>query len=166
MKELLASSLVTQFYLESEVDGVRASVTSFNLLIAKFRSALRVGSSLVSPRPISCRLILRAQAGIEQLFNQLMRPRLRTFISDVYKDVSYVLDEDGYAQAGYNDIVRKRFVKSWETLVDGYKDTFTENNYRLLFGLALDVLVRPWERFVSQLRYSEVRIPLCKEGQF
>ncbi|KAI0736560.1 COG4-domain-containing protein [Fomitopsis betulina] len=136
VKELLASSLVTQFYLQSEVDGVKASVTSFNLLIAKFRSALR--------------------AGIEQLFNQLMRPRLRTFISDVYKDVSYVLDEDSYAQAGYNDIVRKRFVKSWETLVDGYKDTFTDNNYRLLFGLALDVLVRPWERFVSQLRYSEL----------
>ncbi|EPT01843.1 hypothetical protein FOMPIDRAFT_1048435 [Fomitopsis schrenkii] len=136
VKELLASSLVTQFYLPSEVDGVKASVTSFNLLIAKFRSALR--------------------AGIEQLFNQLMRPRLRTFISDVYKDVSYVLDEDNYAQAGYNDIVRKRFVKSWETLVDGYKDTFTENNYRLLFGLALDILVRPWERFISQLRYSEL----------
>lgn len=91
-----------------------------------------------------------------------MRPRLRTFISDVYKDVSYVLDEDNYAQAGYNDIVRKRFVKSWETLVDGYKDTFTENNYRLLFGLALDILVRPWERFISQLRYSEVRISLRK----
>ena len=94
-----------------------------------------------------------------------MRPRLRTFISDVYKDVSYVLDEDSYAQAGYNDIVRKRFVKSWETLVDGYKDTFTENNYRLLFGLALDVLVRPWERFISQLRYSEVGQPPCKSKE-
>ncbi|KAH9831020.1 COG4 transport protein-domain-containing protein [Rhodofomes roseus] len=136
VKELSASSLITQFYLDSEVEGVRATVASFNGVVTKFRSALR--------------------AGIEQLFNQLMRPRLRTFISDVYKDVSYVIDEDSYAQAGYNDVVRKRFVKSWETLVDGYKDTFTENNYRLLFGLALDVLVRPWERFISTLRYSEL----------
>ncbi|KZT66808.1 COG4-domain-containing protein [Daedalea quercina L-15889] len=136
VKELAASSLITQFYIDNEAEGVKASMISFNSLVPKFRSALR--------------------AGIEQLFNQLMRPRLRTFISDVYKDVSYVLDEDSYAQAGYNDIVRKRLVKSWETLVDGYKDTFTENNYRLLFGLALDVLVRPWERFVSTLRYSEL----------
>ena len=61
------------------------------------------------------------QAGVEQLFNQLMRPKLRTFITDVYKDVSYVLDEDAYAVAEYNDVVRKRFIKAWEGLVDGYK---------------------------------------------
>lgn len=50
-----------------------------------------------------------------------MRPKLRTFIPDVYRDVSYVLDEDSYAVAEYNDIVRKRFIKAWENLVDGYK---------------------------------------------
>lgn len=54
-----------------------------------------------------------------------MRPRLRTLIPDVYKDVSYVLDEDGYAAAEYQDIVRKRFVKVWEGLTDGYKVSFT-----------------------------------------
>lgn len=61
------------------------------------------------------------QVGIEQLFNQLLRPKLRTLISDVYKDVSYMLDEESYANAEYYDIVRKRFVKSWESLLDGYK---------------------------------------------
>lgn len=95
------------------------------------------------------------------------------FIPDVYKDVSYVLDDDSYASAEYNDIVRKRFVKAWEGLVEGYKvghaprhrpshvltslqDTFTESNFRLFFGLALDVLVRPWEKFVMALKYTEV----------
>lgn len=43
------------------------------------------------------------------------------FIPDVYKDVSYVLDDDGYAAAELNDVVRKRFVKAWEGLVEGYK---------------------------------------------
>lgn len=43
------------------------------------------------------------------------------FIPDVYKDVSYVLDDDSYASAEYNDIVRKRFIKAWEGLVEGYK---------------------------------------------
>lgn len=120
------------------------------------------------------------QAGIEQLFNQLMRPKLRNLVQDVYTNMSYALDEDGYAQAEYQDLVRKRFVKAWEGLVEGYKvrvatvlpaapclkqytqDIFTESNYRLFFGLALDVLLKPWEKFVLGLKYTEVCIPvLC-----
>lgn len=54
-----------------------------------------------------------------------MRPRLRTLIPDVYKDVSYFLNEDGYATAEYQDIVKKRFVKVWEGLTDGYKVSLT-----------------------------------------
>ena len=50
-----------------------------------------------------------------------MRPRLRTLIPDVYKDVSYVLDEDTYNSAESQDLVRKRFVKAWEGLAEGYK---------------------------------------------
>jgi hypothetical protein len=55
------------------------------------------------------------------LFNQLLRPKLRTLIADVYKDVSYVLDDEAYAVAEYQDVVRKRFIKAWEGLVEGYK---------------------------------------------
>ena len=62
-----------------------------------------------------------SKAGVEQLFNQLLRPKLRTFIPDIYKDVSYVLDDDGYAAAELQDTDRKRFVKAWEALIDGYK---------------------------------------------
>lgn len=54
-----------------------------------------------------------------------MRPRLRTLIPDVYKDISYILDEDGYATAEYQDFAKKRFVKVWEGLTDGYKVRFT-----------------------------------------
>jgi len=50
-----------------------------------------------------------------------MRPRLRTFIPDVYKDISYVLNEESYAAAEYQDVIRKRFIKTWEQLMDGYK---------------------------------------------
>jgi hypothetical protein len=47
-------------------------------------------------------------------------------------------------------------VKTWEALVDGFKDTFTDNNYRLFFGLALDVLLRPWEKYMLNFKYTEV----------
>ena len=50
-----------------------------------------------------------------------MRPKLRTFILDVYKDVLYVLDDDSYSTAEYQDVVRKRFIKAWENLAEGYK---------------------------------------------
>lgn len=53
-----------------------------------------------------------------------MRPKLRTFIQDVYKDVSYILEEDNYTASDQRETVRKRFVKAWETLVDGYKACF------------------------------------------
>lgn len=43
------------------------------------------------------------------------------FIPDVYKDITYVLDDDSYAASESNDIVRKRFIKAWEGLIEGYK---------------------------------------------
>ncbi|CAL1703811.1 unnamed protein product [Somion occarium] len=136
IRDLSSSSMISQNFLDLEELSVKKSISGFNNLLPRFRSTLR--------------------AGIEQLFNQLLRPKLRTFIPDVYKDVSYVLDDDAYATAEYNDAVRKRFMKAWENLVEGYKDTFTESNFRLFFGLALDVLVRPWEKYVLSLKYSEL----------
>lgn len=53
-----------------------------------------------------------------------MRPKLRTLVVDVYRDVSYALDDDGYTAAEYQDLIRKRFVKAWEGLIDGYKVGF------------------------------------------
>jgi hypothetical protein len=50
-----------------------------------------------------------------------MRPKLRTLMPDIYKDVSYVLDDDAYHTAEYQDVVRKRFNKSWENLMNVYK---------------------------------------------
>ncbi|TCD62614.1 hypothetical protein EIP91_006628 [Steccherinum ochraceum] len=136
VKELGSSQSISQSFLDDEVSEAGENVSSLANVIPRFRSTLR--------------------AGVEQLFNQLLRPKLRTFIPDVYKDVSYVLDDDGYAAAEYNDAVRKRFIKAWEALVEGYKDAFTDSNFRLFFGLALDVLVRPWEAFVKGLKYTEL----------
>jgi len=61
-----------------------------------------------------------------------MRPKLRTLIIDVYRDVSYALDDDGYTAAEYQDLVRKRFVKAWEGLIDGYKVNISR--YQIALG--------------------------------
>jgi len=106
---------------------------------------------------IDSNLCFRVQIGVEQLFTQLMRPKLRSFITDMYKDVTYSLDEDGYTAAEYHDLVRKRFVKAWENLMEGYKDTLTDENFRTLLSLTLDVILRPWEKFMMSMKFTEVR---------
>lgn len=61
------------------------------------------------------------KSGLDLLFNQLIRPRLRNLIPDIYKEVSYALDEDSYLLAESQDHVRKRFTKAWENILDGFK---------------------------------------------
>ncbi|KAI0270779.1 COG4-domain-containing protein [Russula aff. rugulosa BPL654] len=136
VKDLHSSPVIPQTFPAEEVEAARASMSSLSSIVPKFQSTLRVG--------------------VEQLFNQLLRPKLRTLLADVYKDVSYVLDDDAYAAAEYQDVVRKRFIRAWEGLAEGYKETLTENNYRLFFGLALDVLIRPWEKLVLSQKYNEL----------
>ncbi|KAJ6611757.1 COG4 transport protein-domain-containing protein [Mycena sp. CBHHK59/15] len=135
-RDLASNPTINQHFHDVQQSIVKNHMAAFANLVSRFRSALRTG--------------------VEQLFNQLMRPKLRNLISDVYKDVSYVLDDDSYSAAEFQDVVRKRFVKAWEGLVDGYKDAFTEPNYRLFFGLALDVLLRPWEKFMMGFKFTEL----------
>ncbi|KAG8949049.1 hypothetical protein FRC00_008335 [Tulasnella sp. 408] len=136
IKNVLASPQIQQNFLETDVAPTQEHVSSTLKLTTKFQSILKWG--------------------VEQLFNQLTRPKLRSLIVEVYKDVSYMLDDDSYASAEYQDVVRKRFVKAWDGLVDGFKDTFTERNYRAFFSLAVEVLVRPWEKHILSMKFTEL----------
>jgi hypothetical protein len=110
---------------------VRDALGSLLGLTAKLRSTLR--------------------AGLEQLFAQLVRPRLRTLVPDVYRDIAYTgAGED----AGEGEVVR-RFARALDALLDGFRGPLTAPNFALLFGMLVDALVRPWERHVMGLRFSE-----------
>ncbi|KAJ3726328.1 COG4 transport protein-domain-containing protein [Lentinula raphanica] len=136
IRDLSNNGALNQYFLLSQQQVVKDVLSSLSSLVTKFRSTSRVG--------------------VEQLFNQLIRPKLRNFITEVYKDVSYVLDDDSYSHAEYQDVVRKRFIKLWDSLMDDYKDSFTEANFRLLFGLVLDTLLRPWERSMMSFKFTEL----------
>jgi hypothetical protein len=107
VKDLISSPVIPQTFPAEEVEAARTSISSFLSIVPKFQSTLRVG--------------------VEQLFNQLLRPKLRTLLADVYKEVSYVLDDDAYAAAEYQDVVRKRFIKAWGGLAEGYKVRHDKN---------------------------------------
>jgi len=134
--DLLESPLIPQNFLVREIESAQSRISSLLSLVPKFRSILK--------------------SGLEQLFNQLVRPRLRALMSDIYKDVTYLLDEDGYASAEYQDVVKKRFVKSWEAVLEGFKESFTEGNFRMFWTLAIDVIVRPWEKLVLAMKFTEL----------
>ena len=60
---------------------------------------------------------------------------MRNFIPVIYREVSYALDEDGYNGAESDDIVRKRFVKAWNILMNDY----TVNHLQTLLELKVDL---------------------------
>lgn len=119
---MLSGDLLSQaFFLDNELESARIAILGVRGVEDKFRAVLKVRTSTIIPPLMKSLTIWYLQSGLDHLFNQLLRPRLRPILSEVYKDVSYVLNEDGYAEAEYRDDVRKRFVKSWEVLLSGYK---------------------------------------------
>ncbi|KAG8728108.1 hypothetical protein FRC11_011804 [Ceratobasidium sp. 423] len=136
-QDLSASSSLAQGFLEDEDEEVRSAVGGLSDL-GGFKGVVKTG--------------------IDNLFTQLVRPRLRSLIPDVYRDVTYVLDESSYSTAEHDDAVRKRFVKGWGEVVGSYKasDTLTEENYRAFFALAVEVVVRPWEKYIMGMKFTEL----------
>ncbi|KAH7096123.1 COG4-domain-containing protein [Auriculariales sp. MPI-PUGE-AT-0066] len=96
------------------------------------------------------------KTSVEHLFSHTARPRLRTLWPDTYKDVTYLLDDEAYALAEQADLVRKRFTKTWEAAAEPVREKFNEENVRLFFGLMVDVVVRPWERYLMGLRFTDL----------
>ncbi|KIR35473.1 hypothetical protein I352_01748 [Cryptococcus deuterogattii MMRL2647] len=140
MERLIDETLqrLPQVYIEPEMASVKAELEGFRDIGNRFRSVCKTG--------------------LEQLFNQLTRPRLRPILDDAYRDVNYVLDDDSFQGAEELDLVRKRFVKSWDSLILGYRETFTEHNFQTFFSLAVEVLVRHWEKMILSMRFTEASV--------
>nr|CDI54913.1 related to conserved oligomeric Golgi complex component 4 [Melanopsichium pennsylvanicum 4] len=84
---------LTKLFDPDEMDEASCLVNSLSGLVNRFRSSLRTE--------------------IEHLFTQLTLPRLRGLLVETYRDVSYVLDDEGYldAEAG---MALDALLKPWE----------------------------------------------------
>ncbi|CAG8506943.1 12821_t:CDS:2, partial [Acaulospora colombiana] len=60
-------------------------------------------------------------SGIEQLFAQMVRPKIRPILQEAYKDIKYVLSEDEYHEQEANDGFSKRFVHGFDSLIHVYQ---------------------------------------------
>lgn len=110
-------TVANAFFKAEELDAATQALTRLGSAEEAFRSTIRVSNYF--PRGI--RLIGAQQSGIDQMFNQLVRPKIRSLILECYKDVSYMLDEDSYAEATEADLVRKRFTKAWDDLTSSFR---------------------------------------------
>ncbi|GMK54850.1 hypothetical protein CspeluHIS016_0114360 [Cutaneotrichosporon spelunceum] len=97
-----------------------------------------------------------ARSGLEQFFVLAIRPRLRPLLDECYRDVTYALGEDAFADAEDQDLVRRRFVRGWENLMDGYRSSFTDVNYQIFYTITVETLVRPWEKMVMGMAFTEL----------
>ncbi|KAJ9104524.1 hypothetical protein QFC21_002020 [Naganishia friedmannii] len=135
LNDLDVSAQYTDRLIDDLIGSESASQTFLEIELTEVEEQLRdLGDS-------AGRMRAAAKNGLDQLFNQLTRPGLRSLLEDVYKGISYVLDDDGYAEAEEQDLVRKRFIANWAPLVDGYKDTLTDANYQMFFNMTVDVLL-------------------------
>lgn len=125
MERLIDETLqrLPQVYIEPEMASVKDELEGFKDIGHRFRSVCKVSIPLIFYLVLVLISILKT--GLEQLFNQLTRPRLRPILDDAYRDVNYVLDDDAFQEAEELDLVRKRFVKSWESLILGYRVSFS-----------------------------------------
>lgn len=126
MERLIDETLqrLPQVYIEPEMASVKAELEGFRDIGNRFRSVCKVSIPLIFYLVLVLISILKT--GLEQLFNQLTRPRLRPILDDAYRDVNYVLDDDSFQGAEELDLVRKRFVKSWDSLILGYRVCFLD----------------------------------------
>jgi hypothetical protein len=112
-------SRLPQVFLGREVVRVKEELGQLHELSNRFRSSSKVSGPISVERN-------SWKVGLDQLFNQLTKPRLRGLLEDCYRDVTYELDEDGFALSEEDDLVRKRFVRGWEGMIDGYKVSLVE----------------------------------------
>lgn len=117
--------------------------------------ALRVAASIDKFEGIVDKFNQLLKHGIEQLVNQILKPRMRPLYQESYREVKYVLEEDEYNEADIEERFIKRFRQGFSRLIQSYKRTLTGNNFNTLMGLLLDVITAQWERIVFQTRFNQ-----------
>ncbi|GES75395.1 conserved oligomeric Golgi complex subunit 4-like [Rhizophagus clarus] len=95
------------------------------------------------------------QSGLNELFTQMIKPRIRPILQEAYKDIKYVLDEDEYHEQEADDNFAKRFVTGFDNLVKVYQATFTENNYNQIMIHILESVINLWEKTVFGTKFNQ-----------
>ncbi|CAB4423265.1 unnamed protein product [Rhizophagus irregularis] len=76
------------------------------------------------------------QSGLNELFTQMIKPRIRPILQEAYKDIKYICN--------------------WiDNLIKVYQATFTENNYNQIMIHILESVINLWEKTVFVTKFTQ-----------
>lgn len=100
--------------------------------------------------------------GINVLFNQVVKPRLRPLLADAFRDVDYIVSEedaDRQGRGGYDDgdmdgesgavdgeLVRRRFQPGWDAMMTPLKRILTEKSFNRLLSTTANAFSKLLEK--------------------
>jgi len=99
--------------------------------------------------------------GVQVLYHQVNKLRMRQILTDVFRDIDYSLDPDGMdaddaaQQEGEQDLVRARFERGWFALTRPLKRIMTENSFDRLLAETIKFLAKAFENRIWGL-YGKV----------
>ncbi|CAG8495188.1 1950_t:CDS:10 [Paraglomus brasilianum] len=98
------------------------------------------------------------ESGLDQLFGQTVKPRIRPLLQEAYRDVKYVLEEEEYHELEANDFFGRRFVNGFNSLQQLYKTRFTNNNYNHIMTLIMDSTINMLEKTISATKFNQASL--------
>ncbi len=69
-------------------------------------------------------------------------------INESYKELEYIVDEDGSNQMMYETSAIMNLVRNYDDIADVIKTTLSKNNYHKLFGQYMDLIKNRFDLFV------------------
>ncbi|KAF9167818.1 Golgi transport complex subunit 4 [Actinomortierella ambigua] len=95
-------------------------------------------------------------SGIDQLFLQTMKPRLRPLLQDAYKGIKYVVTEEEYAEQEASNSFVNRFMSGFEALIEPLKPCLTEDNFNQIVASAVTSITKTWEKIIFDTRFNKL----------
>ncbi|KAF9973616.1 Golgi transport complex subunit 4 [Actinomortierella ambigua] len=95
-------------------------------------------------------------SGIDQLFHQILKPRLRPLLQDSYKGIKYVVTEEEYAEQEASNSFVNRFMSGFEALIEPLKSYLTEDNFNQIVASAVTSFTKTWEKIIFDTRFNKL----------
>ena len=159
VKRIVHSRVETESAAASANGGGSVSSRSLTALFPLNHDAMIVGNALKSlQNSFEGKTSELISDGIFVVFKNVMKPRLRPILADVFRDVDYQLTQEGFEEmrrdADIDDenatppdnAVRYHFQKGWEILTKPVMRLLTERNYERLLATIISYLAEVLEK--------------------
>ncbi|KAJ3348520.1 Golgi transport complex subunit 4 [Entophlyctis luteolus] len=124
--------------VDSEIPRVFAGASAAEL------EKMKICLKSLSDSGVSFKKML--MTAVDNIFVQMIKPKIRPTLLDCFKDIKYVLTEDEYVDADAQDLFMKRFTREFSRLISIYKTTYSPRNLNQTVSTMIDAIVGEWDR--------------------